>query len=797
MFIEAPQIGRPGPRLALPEVTLALALVALSIACPASPPPHPTPPKPASADAGAPAAADAGGSPASVADAAPSPAANTPPGSPLPLAEIRALLRAGQRAEAISALKATHPTLAPGLDRDAALYLLGRLLTEEGDPAALAALERLPVPFEDNEELRLLWLSRAQVLAGQDARVLETTEALFKLNPSVEGGPRLRLDRARALHKLGRPAEAIAELGLVRGERRLEAEALRLEADWARAADPDRALALDKRLLTTYPDEPAALKGLPLKIEALSWPERYRRAKTLMARWQYDEARDEFRAMIAARQYVYDARWSVAVISLRKIRDEPTEARDNLHLIIKWGGPHKEEAHLLLMRSYMREEKYDEAIKVAEAYNKAYPEGEHIETLSYYSAWLPYDHNNCKAAMPRLKEHAKKYSERRSLVLGFYAWCAVRMEAWQQAYWAMGALIPLGNTVVRGKAHYWRAVALDKLGKRPEALKELDALHKVYPLTWYDILGQQLRASWEGRDPRASLLPWPEGGGRAHLDRPQGEEMWDVPTARGAVAERFGQVRRLVELGEIDRAREAYASARAGVEAAVPAARRHDFIRFMGHQVEDYRRGWELTANDRLSTLEGLPDARDPRWLLAYPRAYEPMVERLSREFDLPSAFIYGIMRQESRYNPEAISHTDAVGALQMIPQTARLVAADMGVVYDPETFPRPEVSFRYSLFYLRKLARTFKNQLVLVAAGYNGGPEPVARWMKESPGVELARLIEEFAYNESRIYCRKVAEHTLLYLYLYEPDPAVRGRWLDALFPTEVNFDVPEDVGY
>jgi hypothetical protein len=72
-----------------------------------------------------------------------------------------------------------------------------------------------------------------------------------------------------------------------------------------------------------------------------------------------------------------------------------------------------------------------------------------------------------------------------------------------------------------------------------------------------------------------------------------------------------------------------------------------------------------------------------------------------------------------------------------------------------------------------------------------------VARWLRDNPEAPLAFLVEEFPYNESRNYSRKVSEHFLRYLYLYERDPAVRGRWLDALFPVVVDRDIPGDVGY
>jgi hypothetical protein len=73
-----------------------------------------------------------------------------------------------------------------------------------------------------------------------------------------------------------------------------------------------------------------------------------------------------------------------------------------------------------------------------------------------------------------------------------------------------------------------------------------------------------------------------------------------------------------------------------------------------------------------------------------------------------------------------------------------------------------------------------------------------VAHWFDENPDASFPWLIEEFAYNEGRNYCRKVAEHLVRYLYLSESDRERRAQILNAAFPTSIeDIDLPEDVGY
>ena len=88
-------------------------------------------------------------------------------------------------------------------------------------------------------------------------------------------------------------------------------------------------------------------------------------------------------------------------------------------------------------------------------------------------------------------------------------------------------------------------------------------------------------------------------------------------------------------------------------------------------------------------------------------------------------------------------------------------------------------------------------HSLKVTATAYNSGPAPVARWFRKNPDASFPWLVEEFEYNEGRAYGRKVAEHMLRYLYLYEPSAEVRGQILDKMFPLDRTIDIPDDVGY
>src|SRR5690606_32320806 len=121
-----------------------------------------------------------------------------------------------------------------------------------------------------------------------------------------------------------------------------------------------------------------------------------------------------------------------------------------------------------------------------------------------------------------------------------------------------------------------------------------------------------------------SKQPWPEGGGGADEKFAVGAEAWDWPSLSGSTKDTFARVRRLVEIDEIDAARDDWDDIRDKVEGSVPSDKRLLFIHFMGQQIEDFNRGWRK-VNGNL-TMPGQPDADDIEWVLAYPRAYEPLV---------------------------------------------------------------------------------------------------------------------------------------------------------------------------
>ena len=667
-------------------------------------------------------------------------------------------------------------------------------------------VDRLP----EAEDARCRLLADTALRSGHVVQAVDYLGTLEKLVASDDVF-RVQLESAELLAMLGevprasKIAEALVKrrnnIGGRGADRRFLLSRLhRLRHDLAVASNNSaRARQLAEELLIYYPNEVATKRdGLVVGPDDLSDSERYRRAQQLMDAWGYELARVEFEKLKNHSKYGEEARWNLAVIGLRKLRDKPVEVRPYLVEASKPGAKHDDEALYLLARSYMREEKYDKARATLEEYATRFPRGSEIVNVDYYRGWLYYDHRENEKSLEGFDAFIKKYgrrSNKSSYVYGFKAWALMRLGRWTDAIDAWQDLVAFGNPLMEGKAYYWQAHAHFELGDKERALDRLDRLRKRWPLTYYGMLGEQLRARIEGKDQRASKVWWPEGGGNLD-DNPRIDVLKRSFKLSGQDSKDWERTKTLSLLNEKHIARDAFYRVEKKLLAQIPKAEQDEWVHSVGRLVGDYNEMYDR-AWGTISGYPGMIEGDTLKMAMAYPRAYRDIVDGVASEFDLYPAFIWSIMRQESRYKPGAVSYTDAVGALQMIPATAIKVAQDMGTVFNIATFFRPEVGFRFSGYYLRKILDTFSGLWVPSPSAYNSGPAPIAKWFRKNPDVSFPWLIEEFEYNEGRAYGRKVAEHMLRYLYLYEPDPGKRGEILDKMFPLDRTIDIPEDVGY
>lgn len=139
-----------------------------------------------------------------------------------------------------------------------------------------------------------------------------------------------------------------------------------------------------------------------------------------------------------------------------------------------------------------------------------------------------------------------------------------------------------------------------------------------------------------------------------------------------------------------------------------------------------------------------------------YPTPHRVELQREAQAAGLDAAYVYGLIRQESRFVLDARSHVGAAGLMQVMPATAKWTAKKVGLNYNAELMHDRDFNLRIGTNYLKLVLDRFEGAQALAAAAYNAGPGRPARW-RDGPVIDAAIWAENIPFNETRDYVRKV----------------------------------------
>ncbi len=169
---------------------------------------------------------------------------------------------------------------------------------------------------------------------------------------------------------------------------------------------------------------------------------------------------------------------------------------------------------------------------------------------------------------------------------------------------------------------------------------------------------------------------------------------------------------------------------------------------------------------------------------LRYLAPFRDRVEPKARELDLDHAWVYGLMRQESRFVMNARSSAGASGLMQLMPATARWVARKIGL----KNFRLSEVNDMdtnvvLGTSYLKMVLSDLDNHPVLASAAYNAGPGRARRWRDGRP-LEGAIYAETIPFDETRDYVKKVMANSVYYAAVFGAAPVPLKTRLGMIAP-------------
>jgi len=183
-----------------------------------------------------------------------------------------------------------------------------------------------------------------------------------------------------------------------------------------------------------------------------------------------------------------------------------------------------------------------------------------------------------------------------------------------------------------------------------------------------------------------------------------------------------------------------------------------------------------VTVRQIYPQLEWRPFAQVPRevWLTAYAMPFESSIVARSTTAGVDPMLTAGLIRQESAYDPEAHSHANAFGLMQLLPKTARRFAKQAKVRYSTPMLFEPDYNIHIGTIYFAGLQRNFGSVESALAA-YNAGEDRVAFWTTGQSYREPAEFVDSIPFTETREYVEIVTRNADIYRKLYGTQP-VRG---------------------
>ena len=583
---------------------------------------------------------------------------------------------------------------------------------------------------------------------------------------------------AKALVALGETPQAVALLEAHRSPTRASVE-LALGRAYEAAAQPARAADTLRRLYVTMPasqeaqDAEFELQSLFLKagLPPLTYVERKTRARLLAQAGRYSQAAEDYRELLKqapAQEAPQVNVWLAWVLwksrrereaneILEKIPDSADEpGAQRLYLLLEMKRPDADDVEKLLakLRSMTPQSPWfaegllaaanmyllkREAARAASLYyelQQRFPTGNYAAYAHWKSAWLNFRQGK--------RDEAKNFFEK-------------QVEIYPASLEVMPAL-------------YWRARLAEEEGDKPKARAFYHKLADRFRQYYYaDLARERLRAL---SNP-GTIIPQPL------LER--------IPPPSASSSDAWGQTEVPAD------------NLRAQKSLLLENGALYDLaLRELEAAASDGGAGWALVRMAQLHRANGRNDralqtlkravpryfALDlehlPRvlWEELFPRPYWDDVKRFSKENKLDPFLVAALVRQESEFNPAAISRANAIGLMQLLPNTGKKMARQVKLRgYSTLALTTPRTNLQLGTRYFSQMIEKFDGTLEYALAAYNAGPHRVEDWLSNGPYRDLPEFVESIPFTETREYVQAVVRNANIYRRLYG-SPEVPPSW-------------------
>jgi soluble lytic murein transglycosylase len=614
---------------------------------------------------------------------------------------------------------------------DYALYYLAFAQHDQTDLAGTAdTLERLVRSYPDSAMLDRAELLLAETLVklgrNQEGSAIAARLLARLPDPPIEQGARIA--EAKALIALGNPKPAYTQL-------------MELRDKYPRSDSDGEARALVHSILASNPEV----------AESGSLTYHREESALLLREGQLAAANEQARAGLAMAPEE-SVRAELVWVTARALKPEPDRARRAMleYLKIAPRGHDAPAALEALALIYWHDNQYDLARSALGRLVADFPASQLAPGAMLRTGKIFEEEHKLDSSRAQYRRLAARYPNSEAAEEGRFRapWTLYLARSYRSA--AAGfesARAHAKDATDRDMCDYWRARALEKAGDGGIARAIFAKIAQSTESNYYPELASRRVAAPSPDLPAAS----------AHEPAFSGS-----PAVSGAAESHMARLRTLRAMGlkELEPGELKALEVRGGDTSEM---RRFVLAGFASADA------WydAIVAATRMEKIGQLDHAAAER--VRYPRAYWDLFHSASTRLALDPYLVLALARQESLFNPNATSVSNARGLMQLIPSTAKKVAAERGMDPDAIRLYDPSINVDLGTTYLKSLFEMFSGDLFHAVAAYNGGEHAVAKWMSEFPGDD-DEWVENIAYKETREYVKKVIGGRREYLLLYQP---------------------------
>ncbi|MFZ2301510.1 MAG: transglycosylase SLT domain-containing protein [Gallionella sp.] len=361
----------------------------------------------------------------------------------------------------------------------------------------------------------------------------------------------------------------------------------------------------------------------------------------------------------------------------------------------------------------------------------------------YFYGWLAYE------AARKLDGRAMQWFKAAANIplneqqLAWRVRAALRAQDWPEV---LAGIDAMGDRQRDAAWQYWKARALQALGKPAEARKLLAPLSGEYHF-YGQLAGEELAGL-----PVLSSAPGPGKGLPISAYKPGKQDIAAMLALPG--------IQRTLALYRMDMRIEA------SKEWSWAVRNFSDQELLTAAEIARRNKMYDRAINAAEKTVN-MHDFN-----LRYLAPYRETLRAHIRENGLEEAWVYGLMRQESRFVTAAKSDVGAAGLMQIMPSTARWIAKKLGLKsYKQSLIHQLDTNLRLGTYYMKTVLSWFDDNPVLASAAYNAGPARARLWRGDQ-SLEGAIYAETIPFDETRDYVKKVMSNTMYYAGQFDAPP-------------------------